>query len=186
MVDRVKAPQVRLNKQLSDARKRLEDAENKIRRVSQRRLAELMKRSARERFEALDDPDLTTADRANVRRSIAASLCHGKIQLFTLRGGFRWRWVTQWLRYRGPATIAVAAIAAPVCFLTVIAWRNTGEVVVMPSLLTLDWRMPSGALEQTTLNLGDRLVVIPRPGKSHVVRRWIPKQGYAISQFDSD
>jgi hypothetical protein len=186
MVDRVKTPQVRLNKQLAGAKKRLDDAENEIRRVSQRRLAALMRRSERERFEALDDPDLTTADRAKIRRSIAAGLCHGKTELLALRGGFRWRQLTQWLRYRGPATIAAAAIAAPMCFLTFIAWWNTGEVVVMPNILTLDWTLPSGAVEQKTHDLGDRLVVILRPGKSHVVRRWIPKQGYAISQFDSD
>jgi hypothetical protein len=186
MDDRVKAPHVRLNEQLVGAKKRLDDAENEIRRVSERRLAELMKRSERERFEALDDPDLTTADRAKVRRSIAASLSHGKMELLALRGGFRWRQVTQWLRYRGPATIAVAAIAAPVCFLTVIAWRNTGEVITLPKAITLDWRLPSGAVEQTIVNAGDRLVIVGRSGTSYVLRRWIKDQGYATSRIETD
>lgn len=185
MVDRVKAPQARLNEQIAGAKKRLDDAENDVRRVSERRLGELMKRSESERFEALDDPDLTTADRAKLRRSIAASLRHGKMELFVLKGGFRLRRVTQWLRYRGPATIAIAAIAAPVCFLTALAWRNTGDIFVLPNAVTMDWTLPSGAIEQTALKNGDRLVVIRRSGQWHLVRRWIPKKGYATSQFNS-
>jgi hypothetical protein len=186
MVDRVKAPQVRLNEQLAGAKKRLDDAENEIRRVSKQCLTELLKKSERERFEALDDPDLTRPDRAKLRRSIAASLRRGRMKLFVARGGFWWRWVSRWLRYRGPATIAVAAVVIPLCFLTAVARRNTGEVILVPNAITMDWTLPSGAVEQMALKIGDRLVVIPRPGKSHVVRRWIPKQGYAISQFDSD
>jgi hypothetical protein len=186
MVDRVKAPHVRLNEQLAGAKKRLDDAENEIRGVSERRLAELMKRSDRERFDELDSPDLTNSDRAKLRRAIAARLCLGKMELFVSRGGFWWPRLTSWLRYRGATAVAVTAIAAPACFLTALAWRNTGEIFAVPNAVTMDWTLPSGGVEQTTLKIGDRLVVIPRSGKSHVVRRWIPKQGYATSQFDSD
>lgn len=186
MVDHVKSPRARLNERLAGARKRLEHAENEVRRVSEQRLTELMNKSERERFEALDDPDLTKPDRAKLRRSIAASLRRGRMKLFVVRGGFWWRRVSRWLRYRGPATVAVAAVVIPLCFLTAVAWRNTGEVFLVPNTGTMDWTLPSGAVEQTTLKIGDRLVVIRRSGKSHLVRRWIPEKGYATSQFESD
>lgn len=186
MVGRMRAPRARLNARFADSKERLEAAEDAIRRVSERRLAELMKLSERERFEQLDTPDLTPLDRAKLRRSIAVSLRHGKMELILLRGNFRWRRVSRWLRYRGATAIAAAAVAVPLCLLIATAWKNTGEVITVPNAVRLDWRLPSGAVEQTILNVGDRLVIVGQSGKSYVIRRWIKDQGYATSMIEID
>jgi hypothetical protein len=182
----MRAPLARLNARIAGGKTRLQDAENEIKRISERRLAELMKRSERVRFEQLDDPDLTKPDRAKLRRSIAAGLRHGKLEILVFRGHFRWRRVLHWLRYRGLTTVVAAAIVVPIILLMVIARSNTGQVFVVPNAVTLDWKLPSGAKEKTSLHVGDRLVVISSSGTSHVVRRWIKNQGYATSQFASD
>jgi hypothetical protein len=182
----MRAPLARLNARIAGGRTRLQDAEDEIKRISERRLAELMKRSQRERFEQLDDPNLTNSDRLKLRRTIAASLRHGKMEMLAFRGYFRWRRVLHWIRYGGLTTAVAAAIFIPICILMVIARSNTGQVLIVPNDVTLDWTLPSGAGEKASLHVGDRLVVISSSGRSHVVRRWIKNQGYATSQLDSD
>lgn len=182
----MRAPLARLNARIAAGKNRLQDAENEIERISRRRLAELMKLSERERFEQLDDPDLTQPDRTKLRRSIAAGLRHGKLQILVFRGHFRLRRVLHWVRYRGLTTAAVAAIVVPIFLLSAIARSNTGQVFVLPNAVSLDWTLPSGAKEKTSLHVGDRLVIISRSGTPYLVRRWIQNQGYATSQFATD
>jgi len=186
----MKAPLARLNARYEEGKKQLENAKEAVRRVSKNRLAELMKLPELERFRQLDDPDLTKPDRAKLRRSIAASLQHGKMKLLVLRGGFRWRRVARWLRYRRATAMAVVLAAAPLCFLAAIAWKNTGEVIVLPAPMALDWKLPSGAAERTILAAGDRLVIVSQ-SSSEVARRWIKDeaikdQGYATSPVKID
>jgi len=186
----MKAPLARLNARYEEGKKQLENAKEAVGRVSKNRLAELMKLPELERFRQLDDPDLTKPDRAKLRRSIAASLQHGKMALWALRGGSRWRQVTQWVRYRGTTAMTVAAVATPLCFLGAIAWKNTAEVIVLPAPIALDWKLPSGAQERTNLAAGDRLVIVSQSGND-VARRWIKDQankdqGYATSRVNID
>jgi hypothetical protein len=186
----MKTPLARLNDRYADSKRQLGKAEEAVRRVSKQRLAELMRLAERERFEQLDDPDLTKLDRAKLRRSIGASLQHGKMELWALRGGFRWRRLMHWFRYRGTMAMTVAAVATPLCVLAAIAWKNSGEVIVLPSPIALDWKLPSGAAERTILAAGDRLVIVSQAGND-VARRWIKNQatkdqGYAISPVNID
>ena len=86
--------------------------------------------------------------------------------------------------------MAVVLAAAPLCFLAAIAWKNTGEVIVLPAPMALDWKLPSGAAERTILAAGDRLVIVSQ-SSSEVARRWIKDeaikdQGYATSPVKID
>jgi hypothetical protein len=182
----MKAPLARLNARYADGKKQLEKAKEAVRLVSKQRLAELMKLPERQRFEQLDDPDLTKPDRTKLQQSIAATLQHRKLDFFISSGGLRWRGMGRWVRYRGPTAIAVLVVLAPLFSLTAIAWRNTPEMVIVPNPLTLDWKLPSGSMERTTLRVGDRLALFRQSGTSALARRWIDKTGYATSPVDLD
>ena len=182
----MKTPRARLNARYEDAKKRREQAEETVRRLSKQRLAELMKLPDRRRFEQLNNPDLTKPDRTKLQQSIAASLQHGKLDFFKSRGSLQWRGMSRWLRYRGTTAIVVVVVLVPLCALTAMAWRNTPEMVTVPNALTLDWKLPSGVLERTTLHVGDRLALFRQSGTSALARRWIEKTGYATSPVDLD
>jgi exonuclease VII large subunit len=170
-------------KQFSAADKRLKNAEDAIRRVSKQRLFELMKVPERQRFEHLADANLTSADRNTLRRSLAVTFKHKKIRFPALSGRFGTRRIANWLRRRWFPVVIATVVAAPSVTFTLMAWRNTGDRIKLSKEITLDWKMPSGSIENQSYKSGDTLVIVRESGTRSVARRWIIGQGYATAVY---
>lgn len=169
--------------QLSAADKRLRNVEDDIRRVSEQRFSELMKLPERKRFEHIEDASLALADRNKLRRSIAVTLNRGKVKFALSSGRFRMRRVANWLRRRWFPVVIAMVVAAPSLTFTFMAWRNTGDRIKLSKDLALDWKMPSGSIENQSYKSGETLVVVREFGARTVVRQWILGQGYATAVY---
>ena len=169
--------------QFSAADKRLKNAKDAIRRVSEQHLSELMKLPERKRFEHLEDASLTSGDRNKLRRSIAVTLNREKVQFVLSSGRFRMRPVANWVRRRWFPVMIATVIAAPSVTFTLMAWKNTGDRINLSKEVTLDWKMPSGLIEHQSYKSGDTLVIVRESGTRSVARRWILGQGYATAVY---
>lgn len=169
--------------QFSAADRRLKIAEDAIRRVSEQRLSELMKLPERKRFEHLEDASLSTAERNKLRRSIAVTLNRGKVKFALSSGRFRMRRVANWLSRRWFAVAIATVVAVPSVTFTFMAWRNTGDRIRLSKEVTLEWKMPSGSIENQSYKSGDTLVIVRESGTRSVARRWILGRGYATAVY---
>lgn len=171
----------RLAARYAAAEQSVRQVEDRIRRVSEKRLMDLMKLSERERFEHLDDDRLALPDRAKLRQSIAVSLRSPKPQAPVWRGQALMRRTGNYLRRRLSITIAATIIVMPLGVLACMAWRNTGEVTVLQSPITVDWRLPTGEKLRGSIAVGYPLVIVSRSIGSSFARHWISGQGYATA-----
>lgn len=172
-----------LRQRYRDAEERVEAVNDKIRRASNRRLAELMKLPPKQRLAQIEDQILTAEDRKSLRQSIAGSLRHRRWHalLFaskTIVASFR-RWRQQYF-----AVVVIALAIIPLVAAAMKAKESTYKAIMIPEPIELDWRLPSGLVEREVVPAGHRLAVSKQSGSFVIARRWIPGQGYAISHLN--
>jgi hypothetical protein len=168
--------------QYTTAKARLDEADGDVRRVSRNRLAELMKLPEQQRFAHLEDSALTPQDRSTLRRGLAAQLVAAKSEIQLFRIPMIWLWGR--LRYRLPAMLVTMVIASPLCVWGIMAWHNTAESHAFDQPLTLNWTLPSGEIQQTTVAAGHPIVIVHHWGMTSFVRHWIAGQGYATARVN--
>lgn len=173
----------RLRQRYRAAEQRAKASEAEVQRVSESRLAELMKLSPLRRFQQIDDPLLTPDDRLKLRNSIEAKLDELSSRP-SIKVPRRWsfRGMRAALRY-APTILIMTAITFPTAALAYKAWKNTDEVVSLSLPLDLLWTLPSGTKERKVMPAGSNLAIKRVTETSAIARRWIEGVGYATSEI---
>lgn len=173
----------KLSARYQSAESRVDAVEAEFRRASERRLAELMKLTPRQRLEQIDDPALTTADRLKLRRSIAGSLQHRNRYALLFSSRVVVTAVRGWVRYV-PRAIVVAAVIVPFVLVVNRARTNTDEVIILPQPIQVQWRLPSGGIEPGFIPVGAHLAVARQSDSPAIARHWIEREGYATAKVN--
>jgi hypothetical protein len=167
------------------ARLDLADAENEVTEISRNHLATLLALPPRPRLSHLADPELTPTDKSALENSVRSLLprsTEGTLRAFDIAGTLRRR--VQRCGYKCLASVVVLAF----CGLTAgIAWRNTGErVIVSTQTWLVDWHLPDGSILHGGWKAGFPVIAM-RPWNGTVtLRYWLPGQGYADTEVDQD
>jgi hypothetical protein len=172
---------------IAKARAEAQAAETRVRKLSSDRFSELMRLSERERFNNLEDPQLTPEDRNKLRAALHAALPSAgsanpskrpspfpilrRIRLFVHR---QIATPGQFITVIG----VVISIAAAGCEI----WKNTGDAVTIKESVSVIWLLPTGDEAPGTLNRGESLITINRAVNVAVFRKWIAGVGYAKAQ----
>ncbi|UPK39526.1 hypothetical protein IVB18_21270 [Bradyrhizobium sp. 186] len=173
-----------LNKKYKAAANRVTEVERQLETVSKIRLAELLKLSKAQRLNAFDDPDLLPNERHEIRKSILIGDAPPKWQAVTWRARAIFRRSRARLLSSLLGACYVAVFIVPIGWLFYAVWRNTGQLIVASSPMTVDWRMPTGEIIRRIVPAGESLVLMMRPDGSYFFRKWHPQQGYAIAEVN--
>lgn len=171
----------RLAKKLAESEQRLNRIEREIDKVSASRLAEFLKLSPEQQFEHINDADLTSAHRDQLRSALQRSI-HRR----NFRENMFWR-VTRAiraiLRIPRPGFNSVYAFTVVLCavFYSLSVWRNTGESIVLPRSTVVDWILPAGTSIRQQLLAGSQWAVVREHDGSYTARYWYPREGYAMA-----
>lgn len=168
---------------LRQARQDALSAEQGVIRVSQARLATLMASPPRCRLAHLNDPELTSADRAALANSVRSALPAS----FRLKFP-RWR-PTGLLRSlelgRGYKFITALVVLVACAMAAAFAWRNTGtRLVGSDDTWIVDWRLPDGAILHGAWNARTPAVAMGAKNGTVILRLWLNGQGYATTEVD--
>ena len=171
----------RLLDQFRSAEAAVDASQANLRRRSARRLEQLLKLSARERLESLQDPALTEFDRGQLEHSLQTELSARRPRLARTASsaGLVWRFV----RYHRRACLRGAIALAPLAYFgshAVMATPVGAVPVTIKTPLRVKWYMPGGYREQDDMAADADEIWVSVNGEGHL-RRWIPRQGYAFS-----
>ncbi|WFU72907.1 hypothetical protein [Bradyrhizobium sp. CB2312] len=184
MADWMSANRKVLSKKYKLAARRVTDVERRLEAVSKHRLTELLKLSKMQRLNAIDDADLLPNERNELRKSLLIDDAPPNWHAVA------WRTKALLRRHRVLSfssllrACCVAALILPVGYYLYVAWRNTGELIVASSPVTVDWQMPSGKVLRRTVPAGESLVLLKRSDGSYVLRKWYAREGYAIAKIN--
>lgn len=168
---------------LRQARQDAVSADQGVIQVSRAHLARLMASPPRRRMAHLNDPELTSADRAALANSVRSALPA------SLRFKFRgWRptGASRGLRLLcGYKCITVLIVSVACAAAAAFAWRNTGtRLVGSDDTWIVDWRLPDGAILHGAWNARMPAVAMGAKNGTVVLRLWLNGRGYATTEVD--
>ncbi|MCJ2005524.1 hypothetical protein [Methylobacterium sp. J-092] len=151
--------------------------------VSAKRLMDCLRLAPAERLRYLDDPDLVSADRVALRRSVEASLVpeRRKIPLPRLGRPGRARRRARSFLVRAalsPLTLGLIVVGGPWLALS---WQNTRPLAVMAQRGIASFRLPDGSEQVVALSKGSTVTVFDQRTADPVIGVWYPRLGYATA-----
>lgn len=158
-------------------------AERVVAAVSAKRLMDCLRLAPAERLRYLDDPDLVSADRVALRRSVEASLVpeRRKIPLPRLGRPGRGRRRARSFLVRAtlsPLTLGLIVVGGPWLALS---WQNTRPLAVMAQRGVASFRLPDGSEQVVALSKGSTVTVFDQRTADPVIGVWYPRLGYATA-----
>ncbi|UIY43505.1 hypothetical protein [Methylobacterium radiotolerans] len=169
----------RLRARFSEAEAHVDASQGRARIASARRLREILASPPAAQVEALRDPTLTPADRAELERAVAEALPRRRTRARRSLTGAGHR-LLRHVRYRRRGLIGLALLAAPALGL---AWTISAHTLsnAVPVRLTtpyiITWTLPGGQTLRRNEAKEAAFVWFRRDGRSYL-RRWFDGRGY--------
>lgn len=157
-------------------------SQEKLRKRSAKRLAELLDLSPRQRLKSLSEPGLTRFDREQLERSVEVALPRyrrRRVKVPLLDTSKVW----QILRYHHRMLLRCVIALAPIAYFgvhAVLATPSQATPVVVTTPLHVDWYMPGGFHQKQDISADSHEVWAVVDGQRQF-RRWVPGQGYKLS-----